>query len=130
MNTPTPIINAIGTAVPPYRHEPTARTVAWHQLGIDAGTTNLFSATGQWIAPVPTPEAAALATAATGAHQAHLQSRKISEEETRQRTANERRRCGLTQKQRDEEDAGTAAADLASKASATEAVQTAAATAQ
>lgn len=54
--TPPPPAFSITTAAavkPPYRHEPTARTVAYHQPG-PTGTTHLFSVTGAFVATVPT----------------------------------------------------------------------------
>jgi hypothetical protein len=50
--TDTPPAFDQGTAVwqePPYRHEPSARTVAWHQP-LPGGRTALYTATGQLIA--------------------------------------------------------------------------------
>lgn len=49
---PPPVFDAADAKpVKPYRHEPTARTVAFHQDAGD-GRTHLFSVTRAWIATV------------------------------------------------------------------------------
>lgn len=51
--------NETATAVTPWRHAPTARTVAWHQPSETEGFTDLFSITRRFIATATDAEAEA-----------------------------------------------------------------------